>query len=276
MHKHNCPIPLGKVAFSAEEAGEAAKSFPGGCVVKSQVMAGGRGLGHFRETGFQGGVHIVDSPEKAKSVAGEMIGKHLVTKQSGKDGLPCNSVYLVEKLQIAKEMYLSLTLDRAAHCPTFIYSPAGGMSIEDVAETNPEKIFKLQVHPTQGLNRDHLVQAAKDLGIEGQTDQVVEVFTRIYEAFMASDSDMVEINPLVLTKDDKIILADSKITIDSNAAYRQKELAAKEDFSQIDAREHHAKKFDLNYIQIGGNIGCLVNGAGLAMSTMDIINSYGG
>lgn len=205
-----------------------------------------------------------------------MIGKTLVTHQSGADGLPVNAVYLVEKINIAKEMYLSLTLDRKAGCPTFIYSPAGGMSIEDVAEKTPELIFKLPVHPTEGLNEASLREAASNLGIPAQADQIVNMFTKIYECFMARDCDMVEINPLVLTKDDKVLAADSKVTIDSNATFRQKDLAAQEDKTQDNPREQHAKQFDLNYIHIGGNIGCLVNGAGLAMSTMDIIKLYGG
>lgn len=184
------------------------------------MLGGGRGLGHFKETGFQGGVHIVETPERVHKIANEMIGKTLVTKQSGAGGLPCGSVYIVEKLGIEKEMYLSLTLDRKAGCPTFIYSPAGGMSIEDVAHTNPEKIFKLQVDPKHGLDRKHLVQAAKDLGLEKYADQVVEIFTKIYECFTTKDCDMIEINPLVLSKDKKVLAADSKITIDDNAAYR--------------------------------------------------------
>lgn len=205
-----------------------------------------------------------------------MLGKTLVTHQSGANGLPVNAVYLVEKLAIQKEMYLSLTLDRAAGCPTFIYSPAGGMSIEDVAEKTPELIFKLPVHPVTGLDQGELRQAATNLGIGEQADQVANMFTKIYECFMQKDCDMVEINPLVLTKDNQVLAADSKVTIDSNAAFRQKDLAAQEDKTQDDPREQVAKKFDLNYIHIGGNIGCLVNGAGLAMSTMDIIKLYGG
>lgn len=173
-------------------------------------------------------------------------------------------------------MYLSLTLDRKAGCPTFIYSPAGGMSIEDVAEETPEKIFKLPVHPINGLDQGALQEAATNLGIGEQSDQVANVFSKIYECFMARDCDMVEINPLVLTNDNKVLAADSKIVIDSNATFRQKDLADQEDKTQENAREQHAKKYDLNYIHIGGNIGCLVNGAGLAMSTMDIIKLYGG
>lgn len=160
-----------------------------------------------------------------------MCGKTLVTKQSGEDGLPCNSVYIVEKLAIDKELYLSLTLDRNAGCPTFIFSTEGGMSIEDVAETNPELIHKLQVDPINGINKDHLVQAAKDLGLSEIEDQVVEMFTNIYDCFMKKDCDMVEINPLVVTNDGTLLAADSKVTIDSNAVYRQKELADQEDKS---------------------------------------------
>ena len=138
LSSYNVPIPVGNVAFSPDEAKKIADGITGGMVVKSQVLGGGRGLGHFKETGFQGGVHLVDTADQARAMASEMLGKTLITHQSGADGLPCNAVYLVEKINIVKEMYLSLTLDRAAGCPTFIYSPAGGMSIEDVAEKNPE------------------------------------------------------------------------------------------------------------------------------------------
>lgn len=267
---------MGNVAFSVEEAQKIASGINGGCVVKSQVLGGGRGLGHIKETGFKGGVHLVDNAEQARNIASELLGKTLVTHQSGEDGLPVNAVYLVEKINIAKELYLSLTLDRKAGCPTFIFSPAGGMSIEDVAEKNPEQIFKLPVPLEEGLNEAKLREAAANLGIPEQADQVVNVFSKIYECFMARDCDMVEINPLVLTKDGQVLAADSKVTIDSNALFRQKDLAAQEDKTQDNAREQHAKNFDLNYIHIGGNIGCLVNGAGLAMSTMDIVKSYGG
>ena len=170
-------------------------------------------------------------------MAGEMIGKTLVTHQSGADGLPVNAVYLVEKVNIVKEMYLSLTLDRNAGCPTFIYSPAGGMSIEEVAEKNPEQIFKLPVHHKEGLKESSLRQAASDLGLGDQADQVVNMFTKIYDCFMAKDCDLVEINPLVLTKEGQVLAADSKITVDSNALFRQKDLAEQEDKTQDNPRE---------------------------------------
>lgn len=189
------------MAFSVDEAEEIARGINGGCVVKSQVLGGGRGLGHIKETGFQGGVHLVDDAAGARNIADQMLGKTLVTHQSGEDGLPVNAVYLVEKINIAKEMYLSLTLDRAAGAPTFIYSPAGGTSIEDVAEETPELIFKLPVSPIDGINEADFRQAAHNLGIPEQEDQVVNMLSKIYDCFMARDADMVEINPLVLTKE---------------------------------------------------------------------------
>ena len=233
-------------------------------------------MGHIKETGFQGGVKLCDTADQAAALSKEYLGKHLVTKQSGEDGLIVNCVYLVQKLNIDKEMYLSITLDRAGGCPVFIYSPAGGMSIEDVAHEDPSKIFKLNVNPFTGPNVEDLMKAADNLGIPEQRSQLVWLMKSLYDCFMEKDCDMVEINPLITTKDGKVMAADSKVTIDDNAAFRQKELAASEDKTQQNAKEAHAKDYDLNYIHIGGNIGCLVNGAGLAMSTMDIIALYGG
>ena len=205
-----------------------------------------------------------------------MLGNRLVTKQSGEDGLPVNSVYVVEKVAIDKELYLSITLDRAAGCPVFVYSQAGGMSIEDVAHEDPSKIFKLPVNPFSGPDVEDLMKAAEQLGIPEQKNHLVWLMKSVYDCFMEKDCDMIEINPLITTKDGKLMAADSKITIDDNAVFRQKDLKAMEDVTQMNAKETHAAHYDLNYIYIGGNIGCLVNGAGLAMSTMDIIKLYGG
>lgn len=277
LHKYNISIPLGNVARSPEEAHQVSSQFKSdGYVVKAQVLGGGRGLGHFKETGFQGGVHIVDSPAKVQGIAKEMLGNRLVTKQSGAEGLPCNAVYIVEKIGIKKEYYLSITLDRANATATFIYSKEGGMAIEDVAAETPEAIHKLACTPGNGPTDAELKEAAKNLGLEAQADQVSNLFKQLWTCFWERDCDMVEINPLVLTTEDVVMAADSKVTIDSNALHRQKELAEQEDKTQDNAKEAHAKQFDLNYIHIGGNIGCLVNGAGLAMSTMDIIKLYGG
>ena len=173
-------------------------------------------------------------------------------------------------------MYLSITLDRAAGKPVFIYSPAGGMSIEDVAEEDPSKIFKCHVDMFKGPNADDFAQAADNLGIPGNKSDLVFMMKNLYDCFIERDCDMIEINPLITTKDGVLMCADSKVSLDSNAAFRQKDLADAEDLTQQNERECHAKQYDLNYIHIGGNIGCLVNGAGLAMSTMDIIKLYGG
>ena len=177
-------------------------------------------MGYFKENGFKGGVHIVNTPEEVASIAEKMCHHTLVTKQSGADGLPCNFVYIVQKIGIQKEFYLSLTLDRKQGCPVFIYSPAGGMSIEDVAEKEPEKIFKIPVHPQNGLDIDDLLKAATNLGCDDYKSQIVFLFKHVYDCFMEKDCDLIEINPLVLTDEGQIVAADSKITIDDNAAFR--------------------------------------------------------
>jgi len=276
LNQFKVAIPIGQTATDTDSAYQIAKKFSNGCVIKSQILGGGRGLGHFRENQFKGGVHVVDTAEQARDIASKMIGNHLVTKQSGENGLKVQTVYLVQKLQIDKEMYLSLTLNRAGGCPVFIYSPAGGMSIEDVAHEDPSKIYKLNVNPFTGPEVEDLMKAADHLGIPGQRSQLVWLMKSMYDCFWANDCDMIEINPLVTTKQGDVLAADSKVTIDSNASYRQKALREQEDLSQQNERENIARQFDLNYIHIGGNIGCLVNGAGLAMSTMDIIKMYGG
>ena len=280
LQKFKVPTPRGNVAFNAKEAYLVAKQFghnyDEGFVVKAQVLGGGRGLGYFMETGFQGGVHIVKTPEEVQAIAEKMCGKTLITKQSGEAGFPCNCVYIVEKIKITKEIYMSLTLDRAAGMPVFVYSQEGGMSIEDVARDNPEKIFKMHVDTKKGLEIDKLLEAAKNLDLQDQKTQVVFLMKHLYDLFFEKDCDLIEINPLVLTDDSEVMAADSKITVDSNAAFRQKDLKAEEDTTQQNYKERIAHTFDLNYIYIGGNIGCLVNGAGLAMSTMDIIKQHGG
>ena len=219
---------------------------------------------------------MAKSPKEVEDIAAQMCGKTLITKQSGEAGFPCHCVFIVKKINIAREFYMSVALDRKAGMPVIIYSPAGGMSIEDVAHQSPEKIFKMHVNPNSGLCIDDILKAAEHLGLEENKSQLAFVFKHIYDCFMEKDCDMVEINPLVLTKEGDIMAADSKITIDDNARFRQPDLAAEEDVSQDNYKERIAKNYDLNYIYIGGNIGCLVNGAGLAMSTMDIIKLYGG
>jgi succinyl-CoA synthetase beta subunit len=240
------------------------------------VLGGGRGLGYFKENNFKGGVHLVKTPDQVQEIADKMCGKTLITKQSGDAGFPCNCVYIVEKIAIDKEFYLSMALDRKAGGLTFIYSPAGGMAIEDVAHATPELIYKLPVDINNGPSIEDLMQVAKNLGIEEHKSQVVFTLKHIFDCFVEKDCDMIEINPLVVTKSGQILAADSKITIDDNAVFRQVDIKSEEDTSQHNYKERIAHSFNLNYIYIGGNIGCLVNGAGLAMSTMDIIKHYGG
>ena len=280
LHKYRVPIPIGNVAFNGKEAFLVASAFSKKkqleYVVKAQVLGGGRGLGHFKENGFQGGVHIVKTPAEVEQVADKMCGKTLITKQSGEAGFPCNCVYIVEKLNIDREFYISLSLDRKAGKPVFVYSQAGGMSIEDVAHQSPEKIFKMHVDVQKGLDVETLCHAARELDLEDHKSQVVFLFKHLYECFMERDCDMIEINPLALLREGEIVAADSKVVIDDNALFRQEQLKAEEDTSQHNYKERIAHTFNLNYIYIGGNIGCLVNGAGLAMATMDIIKHYGG
>ena len=233
LASYKVAIPLGEVAFSTKQVEDIALKMQGGCVVKSQILGGGRGLGYFKESGFQGGVQIVDTAAQAKKVAIKMFGYHLVTKQSGPDGLQVNCLYIVQKLKIKKEMYLSITLDRSAGCPVYIYSSEGGTSIEDVARENPEKIFKLYVDPFEGPDVEGLVRASGHLGLpSNKKSELTWMMKNIYDCFMEKDCDMIEINPLVLTEDNKVLAADSKITIDHNAVYRQPELKQVMDNSQ--------------------------------------------
>lgn len=219
---------------------------------------------------------MVKDADEAKEVAKKMIGYSLVTKQSGPEGMPCNSVYLVEKLKIQSEMYLAFTLDRERSSPVLVYSSEGGMAIEDVAEATPEKIFKTWVDIDKGFTDEQIDEVVKNLSLEEHKEATAKTLRNLFKCFTERDSDMIEINPMVVAKGAGVLCADSKITVDDNAAYRQKELADNEDKSQMSENERLAEKYHLNYIPIGGNIGCLVNGAGLAMATMDILKYYGG
>lgn len=216
------------------------------------------------------------TPEEAKEVASKMIGKSLVTKQSGPEGMKCNSVYLVETLKIKKEMYLAFTLDRIQSAPVLVYSPEGGMAIEDVAEATPEKIFKTHIDVDNGFTEEQIDEIVKNLSLGEYRESAGQVLKSLYKCFHSKDSDMIEINPMVVDKDQGILLADSKITIDDNAAYRQPDILEIEDRSTFSKNEIIAEESHLSYIPIGGNIGCLVNGAGLAMATMDILSIHGG
>jgi succinyl-CoA synthetase beta subunit len=269
-------VPKGSVCFSPEEAVGCLAEVGGDGVVKAQALTGGRGLGHFT-SGLQGGVHMVSTPEDATSYATQMIGQTLVTKQTGAAGIQCGKVFFQEKLSLSREMYFSIMMDRASQGPMIIASPAGGTSIEDVAAATPELIFTEAIDITTGPTAAQLEGLAKNLGFEGAAaPKGAAAMQQLYDMFVGCDCTMVEINPLAETTDGEVIACDAKINFDDNAAFRHQEIHAQRDTSQEDAREVAAAEYDLNYIGLDGSIGCLVNGAGLAMATMDIIQLFGG
>lgn len=218
----------------------------------------------------------MNTPEEAKEVAKNMLGYSLVTKQSGPEGMVCNSIYIVEKLKIKSEIYLAMTLDREAASPVLVYSPEGGMAIEDVAEAHPEKIFKTHVDISNGFTDAQINEIVNNLSLQAYKESATKTLKNLFRCFTEKDSDMIEINPMVVAEKYGVLCADAKITIDDNAEFRQKDIKEIEDKSGLTKNEKIAEKFHLNYIPIGGNIGCLVNGAGLAMATMDILQLHGG
>lgn len=285
MSKYGVGAPRGVAAETAEEAVEGYKSIigDGEGVIKAQVLAGGRGLGHFVDGSgtkvLQGGVHMCSGPADAKEYASKMLGKNLVTKQTTDAGLTCNKVFVVEKVDIEREMYLSILLDRAAQGPMIIASPAGGTSIEDVAEATPELITTQAVDIMEGLTADKATEIATFLNfIPGSAPHAacVELLLNMYDMFCKTDATMIEVNPLGQLTDGRVLACDAKVLFDDNADFRQKEIFLERDLTQEDPREVEADQAGMNYVHIGGNIGCLVNGAGLAMSTMDLIFMKGG
>jgi succinyl-CoA synthetase beta subunit len=277
MSKFGVNVPPGIVAFSVPEAVEAAKKMEKGSgevVVKSQILAGGRGLGTFKN-GLQGGVHIC-KVEEVEGLAKQMIGETLVTKQSGAEGKPVNCLYIAQKMQLQNEKYFAILLDRGSGGPLVIACSEGGTSIEDLAEKFPDKILKVPVDINVGITEEQATEIVAGLEVSGDKAAAVEQVKGLYKLFIESDCTMVEVNPLAEDPEGNLIAADAKLGFDDNAAFRQKELFALKDDSQIDAREVAASKWDLNYIGLDGEIGCMVNGAGLAMATMDIIKLHGG
>ena len=268
-------VPLGIAAHTVDEAVSAAQSIGDDeVVIKSQILAGGRGLGTFT-SGLQGGVHIIKTDE-VKDYASKMLGGTLVTKQSGPAGKPVNTVLIAKKMNLVKEFYFSILLDRASGGPVMIACSEGGTSIEDLAHNSPEKIIKVPVDIRKGPNEDDLAKVVAGLGVSGDKAAAAEQIKALYNLFVDKDCTMVEVNPLAEDAEGNLIAADAKIGFDDNAAFRQKEIHSQRDSTQEDPREVAAGKFDLNYIGLDGNIGCMVNGAGLAMSTMDIISLKGG
>jgi len=268
--KYGIPTPLGYIATNRSEAKLAAEKIGGPVwVVKAQAHTGGRGKA--------GGVKIAKTIDEVQKYAEEMIGMTLITHQTGPDGLPVNVVYIEPGSEIDREIYLSVLLDREQEMISFVASAAGGMDIEEVAEKEPEKIFKIAISPAAGLMDYQIRQLAFGIGLEkDQLKQFSLVIKRMYILFMDNDASLIEVNPLIVSKTGEVIALDAKINIDSNALYRQKEIMTYRDPSQEDATENEAAEHELNYITLDGDIACMVNGAGLAMATMDLIKLHGG
>ncbi|MDX2158724.1 MAG: ADP-forming succinate--CoA ligase subunit beta [Hyphomicrobiaceae bacterium] len=266
-------------AFSVEEAVEAAKKLPGPVwVVKAQIHAGGRGKGKFKEAeaGTGGGVRLAKSAEEVRTFAGQMLGKTLVTLQTGAAGKQVNRLYIEQGSAIARELYLSMLVDRSTGRVAFIASTEGGMNIEQVAHDTPDRIHTFSIDPASGYSGFHGRKLALALGLTGDTaSQMVRMASNLYRMFTEKDMSLLEINPLVVTKDGKLVALDGKMNFDSNALFRHKEIVELRDLTEEDPAEIEASKHDLAYVKLDGTIGCLVNGAGLAMSTMDIIKLYG-
>jgi succinyl-CoA synthetase beta subunit len=270
LRQFGVPTPRGVACFSVDEAVAAAQQLGGAVwVVKAQIHAGGRGKG--------GGVKVARSPDEVRSAAQQILGMHLVTHQTGKDGQVVRRLLIEEGAQIVKEFYLGMVIDRSTQRVALLASSEGGMEIEQVAAHRPEKIHTVRIDPIAGLSAADAAQVARNIGIpDVAIDGAVVVLQGLYRAFVEKDAMLAEINPLVLTADGRVLALDAKFNFDSNALYRHPEIVAMRDLDEEDPAEIEASKFDLSYISLDGDIGCLVNGAGLAMATMDIIKLYGG
>jgi len=279
LAKFGVPVPAGYAAMSVEEAVAAADKLPGPLwVVKAQIHAGGRGKGKFKELGpdAKGGVRLARSVEDVRANAGEMLGKTLVTIQTGPEGKQVQRLYITDGVDIAKEFYLALLVDRDTGRIAVVASTEGGMDIEAVAHDTPEKIETITIDPVTGLMPHHGRAVAAALGLQGDlAKQATNVLAKLYDAFVGTDASQIEINPLAVTEDGKLLVLDAKVGFDSNAMFRHKGLAELRDLTEEDPMEIEASKYDLAYIKLDGDIGCMVNGAGLAMATMDIIKLNG-
>ena len=279
LAKHGIAVPAGFAALTVEEAVAAAEKLPGPLyVVKAQIHAGGRGKGKYTELGpdAKGGVRLSKSIDEVRANAEEMLGNTLVTIQTGDEGKQVNRLYVTDGVDIEKEFYLSMLVDRASGRVAMVVSTEGGMDIEDVAHNTPEKIKTITIDPAQGFMPHHGRTIAFALGLTGDLNkQAQKLGKKLYDAFIAMDCEMVEINPLVVTEDQQLIVLDTKMSFDGNALMRHPDIAALRDETEEDPAEVEASKSDLAYIKLDGNIGCMVNGAGLAMATMDIIKLNG-
>ena len=279
LRQYGVPVAKGKPAFTVDEAVAAAKELPGPVyVVKAQIHAGGRGKGAFKEPGAgeKGGVRLAKSLDEVKTFAGQMLGRTLVTVQTGPAGRVVKRLYIEDGSAIARELYLSMLIDRTTSRVAFIASQAGGMDIEQVAHDTPEKILTMSVDPASGFQPFHARKVAFALGLKGDTaKQCHKMLADLYRLFIDKDMSLLEINPLVVTEAGDIICLDAKMNFDGNALYRHPQIAELRDLGEEDPMEIEASKSDLSYVKLDGNIGCMVNGAGLAMATMDIIKLYG-
>ncbi len=269
LAKFGVKVPKGRATDNPEEAKKIAEELGGKVVIKAQIHAGGRGKA--------GGVKLASSPEEAYEIAKKMLGMRLVTHQTGPEGKIVRKVLVEEASDIAKEMYVGIVVDRSAEMPVVMASPEGGVEIEEVAATHPELIFKEYVNPVTGLNVFQARKLAYKLGLEGgAVKEATKFILALWKAFDATDASLAEINPLILTKQGEVLALDAKMNFDDNALYRHPEIAELRDIYEESPLEVEASKYNLNYVKLEGNVGCMVNGAGLAMATMDIIKYYGG
>ena len=279
LRNYGAPVADGRIVVKSEDAKTAAGELDGPVwVVKAQIHAGGRGKGTFREkdAGESGGVRIAKSVEHAAEEAKKMLGRTLVTHQTGPAGKQVNRVYIEQGAEIESELYLALLVDRVTSRISFVCSTEGGMDIEDVAASSPEKILSFSVDPATGYQAFHGRKIAFALGLENsQVKECIKLMGKLFQAFIEKDMEMLEINPLIITRSGNLTVLDAKVGFDSNAIYRHQDIADLRDTTEEDPKELEASKYDLNYIALDGEIGCMVNGAGLAMATMDIIKLYG-
>ncbi|KQS63732.1 succinyl-CoA synthetase subunit beta [Rhizobium sp. Leaf371] len=279
LKSFGAPVAEGVAIFSADEAEAAAKSLPGPLyVVKSQIHAGGRGKGKFKELGpeAKGGVRLAKTIEEAVSHSKEMLGNTLVTKQTGDAGKQVNRLYIEDGADIDRELYLSILVDRAVGQVSFVVSTEGGMDIETVAHDTPEKIINVAIDPVAGVTAENLAALTAALKLEGEAKADGErLFPILYKAFVEKDMSLLEVNPLIVMTNGRLRVLDAKMSFDGNALFRHEDVVALRDKTEEDAKEIEASKYDLAYVALDGNIGCMVNGAGLAMATMDIIKLYG-
>ena len=279
LKEYGAPVSEGRPVLNAAEAEARARELPGPLwVVKSQIHAGGRGKGRFKEAdaGEKGGVRLAKSVEEVVANVNAMFGKTLVTHQTGPAGKQVGRIYLEDGSDIARELYLALLVDRSTSRISFVASTEGGMDIEEVAHSTPDRIVSFTIDPATGLSDFHGRKVAFALGLKGdQVKQCVALVRQLYKAFVEKDMEMLEINPLIVTEQGQLKVLDAKVGFDNNALYRHKDIMALRDETEEDPKELEASKYDLNYIALDGEIGCMVNGAGLAMATMDIIKLYG-